>query len=520
MKAISIKRLAEFCNGKLVAGDADGATGDRPRFLPFLQDEIKGIVTDSRKDVAQKAFVAIKGENFDGQAFVREALGKGAACVVVSDREGWEKGLYGDRAILTDDTLTALGDIAAAYLREEMPGMRRIAVTGSVGKTTTKEFIHAVLASEYKAEKTPLSHNNEIGLPSTALSLPDDTEIFVAEMGMRGSGQIRYLENIVRPEAAVITTIGNAHLELLGSRENILKAKMEICLAGARLPAGKPFRLVVNGDNDLLGDLPRLREIAAGYGAGAPGSSGLEIVTFGQNSSADYRATEAICGENGINYLLICPEGNFHVSLPLQGEHNVYNTLAAIAAGGLFGIGPEKAIAALKRYAEECGGENSVRQRIVKLAGGRIVLIDDAYNAGPESMPASLSVLGGIKADIRIAALGDMVELGPRSPEFHREIGKIAAATCDRLFTVGEKSQGYIDGWRESKPADDGSAKRFSDTEAAFSAISRYLDKALGNAPGKSPDEARGEGTAAVLVKGSHIMHMDRISRLLEEKYK
>ena len=295
---------------------------------------------------------------------------------------------------------------------------------------------------------------------------------------------------------------------------------MEICLAGARLPAGKPFRLVVNGDNDLLGDLPRLREIAAGYGAGAPGSSGLEIVTFGQNSSADYRATEAICGENGINYLLICPEGNFHVSLPLQGEHNVYNTLAAIAAGGLFGIGPEKAIAALKRYAEECGGENSVRQRIVKLAGGRIVLIDDAYNAGPESMPASLSVLGGIKADIRIAALGDMVELGPRSPEFHREIGKIAAATCDRLFTVGEKSQGYIDGWRESKPADDGSAKRFSDTEAAFSAISRYLDKALGNAPGKSPDEARGEGTAAVLVKGSHIMHMDRISRLLEEKYK
>ena len=497
MISVTVKELAGYCGGKYIPGAGRYAA--------------KSVVTDSRKPVKDGAFIALKGENFDGHAYVRDAMKAGAACCVVSDESGWEKGEYGPRAVMVEDTQKALGDIAAGYLQKYYPAMRRFAVTGSVGKTTTKELVHAVLASRFKAEKTPLSHNNEIGLPMTALSLPADTEIFVAEMGMRGFGQISYLENIVHPEAALITTIGNAHLELLGSRENILKAKMEVCKGGARLGKGKRFKLIVNGDNDLLKNQAELKRIAEGYGC-----KKLDIITFGMDPSLTYRATEAVSGEYGINYLLICPEGNFHVDLPKPGEHNIYNSLAAIAAGSLFGIGPEEAVEAIRRYESVSGGENSVRQRKVVLAGGKLIVIDDAYNAGPESMPASLKVLGGITADTHIAALADMVELGPDSPKFHFEVGRTAAKYSDRLYTVGEKAKEYVRGWysacnggQSPVPQTDGSAASFDTTDEAFGAIKPFIDAEL--SAGRS---------VAILVKGSHIMHMGHISKLLEDAYR
>ena len=493
MISLSVKELAGFTGGQYFPGSG--------------RYRVKCVVTDSRKPVKGGAFFALIGENFDGHNFVRAANEAGAACCVVSDRDGWEKGLYGPRAVLVEDTQKALGDLASGYLQKYYPHMRRIAVTGSVGKTTTKELVHAVIASAFKAEKTPLSHNNEIGLPMTALALPEDTEIFVAEMGMRGFGQIRYLENIVHPEAALITTIGNAHLELLGSRENILKAKMEVCIGGSRLKRGKAFKLIVNGDNDLLKQQDKLRSIAAGYGC-----KKLELITFGLDPSCTFRATEAISGEHGINYLLICPEGNLHVELPLPGEHNIYNSLAAIAAGSLFGISAQAAVAAIRKYAEESGGEKSVRQRKVVLAGGKLTVIDDAYNAGPESMPASLKVLGGITAGRHIAALADMVELGPDSPKFHFEVGRTAAKYCDSLFTVGEKAKEYVRGFEDVKKGKKGSAEAaqsYMTTDEAFRSIKQYIDNEF--AAGRS---------VAILVKGSHIMHMGRISQLLEEAYR
>ncbi|MBO4325874.1 MAG: UDP-N-acetylmuramoyl-tripeptide--D-alanyl-D-alanine ligase [Clostridia bacterium] len=488
MYTLTVKELAGFCGGKYRPGAGRRRVGS--------------VVTDSRKPVKGGAFIALKGENFDGHNYVCAALEAGAACAVVSDAEGWESGRFGEYAVFVGDTQKALGDIAAGYLQKYFPKMRRIAVTGSVGKTTTKELVHAVLASGFRAEKTPLSHNNEIGLPMTSLSLPSDTEIFVAEMGMRGFGQITYLENIVHPEAALITTIGNAHLELLGSRENILKAKMEVCRGGARLPRGKAFKLIVNGDNDMLKDKDRLRSIAAGYGCRK-----LDIITFGLDPSSTFRAAETVSGEHGINYLLICPEGNVHVDLPLPGEHNIYNSLAAIAAGSLFGISAKQAVSAIRRYAEESGGEKSVRQRKITLAGGRITVIDDAYNAGPESMPASLKVLGGITADRHIAALADMVELGPDSPRFHFEVGRTAATYCDRLFTVGEKAKKYVNGFKSVKRT--AKTESFGTTDEAFASVRKYID-----------GELSAGRTVAILVKGSHIMHMGRISQLLEEAYK
>ncbi len=496
---MKFKEIARFCGGKY-SGNITNVV-------------VNGIATDSRGDVNGKAFVALVGENFDGHNYVAAAIEKGAKCAIVSDRKGFEEGRYGRRAILVDDTLKALADIAEGYLKEYLPDMRRIAVTGSVGKTTTKELVHAVLASEFKAEKTPLSHNNEVGLPMTALSLDPGTEIFVAEMGMRGFGQISYLEKIVRPEAAVITTIGNAHLELLGSRENILKAKMEVTLGGARLPKDKPFKLIVNGDNDLLRDTENLRKIAAGYGC-----ENLDVITFGLGPTSTFRAAETVCGEDGVNYLLICPEGNVKVSLPIPGEHNIYNSLAAIAAGSIFGISASEAVEAIVNYAAHSGGDRSIRQRTVKLLDGRITLIDDAYNAGPESMPASLKVLHGIKADVHVAALADMVELGPRSPEFHREVGRTAAKYCDKLFTVGEKALDYAKAFNETaaettagapvaKPAAESLAA--AEFDAVFAALQAYIDPTLET--GK---------TVAILVKGSHIMEMGHISKLIEGAYK
>ena len=479
MKRTTLKQLAAFCGGEYL--------GSHPRRT------VNAVVTDSRKAVRGGAFLALKGENFDGHAFVAKALDGGAVCAVV------------DNAILVKDTLSAYADIAAGIMQRDLASTRRIAVTGSVGKTSTKELTHAVLASAFRAEKTKANHNNEVGLPQTVLALPADTEIFVAEMGMRGFGQIRYLENIVHPEAAIITTIGNAHLELLGSRENILRAKMEVCLGGARLPADKPFRLIVNGDCDLMKDRAALRAIAAEYGC-----DNIEIITFGQDAACDYRATEVISGEHGINYLLISREGNCHVDLPLPGEHNVYNSMAAIAAGALFGIAPEDAAEAMRRYAEENSGVNSLRQRTVRLAGGRLTLMDDAYNAGPESMPASLKVMAGFTADRHIAALGDMVELGPKSPEFHKEVGRTAAAQCDAIFTVGEKARDYVTGFKAAAGKNAAkSAQCFDTTDAAYAAVKEYIDREF--AAGR---------TVAILVKGSHIMHMGRISARLEEDFK
>ncbi len=493
MKRTTLKQLAAFCGGEY--------PGSHPRLT------VDAVVTDSRKAVKGGAFLALKGENFDGHAFVGKALAGGAVCAVVDDADGARAGKYGDNAILVKDTLAAYADIAAGVMARDFPKTRRIAVTGSVGKTSTKELTHAVLASAFRAEKTAANHNNEVGLPQTVLALPLDTEIFVAEMGMRGFGQIQYLEHIVHPEAAIITTIGNAHLELLGSRENILKAKMEVCLGGARLPANKPFRLIVNGDCDLLKDRAKLRGIAAGYGC-----KNIEIITFGQDAACDYRATEVISGEHGINYLLVSREGNCHVDLPLPGEHNVYNSMAAIAAGALFGIAPEDAVVAMRAYAETNSGVNSLRQRTVKLAGGRITLMDDAYNAGPESMPASLKVMAGFTADKHIAALGDMVELGPKSPEFHLEVGRIAAGYCDRIFTVGEKAKAYVTGFDAAVKTRGKAVKcaeSFDTTDDAYEAVKAYIDREL----------AAGH-TVAILVKGSHIMHMGHISARLEEDYK
>jgi len=502
MRSLSIGEIARLCGGKYTGNNPERMCGE--------------IVTDSRKLSENCVFVALKGERFDGHDYVDKALENGAAVAVVSDIDRFgntgkscegNTGKSGETAIsreiiIVPDTLIALGNLAAAYLAKYFPEMRRAAVTGSVGKTSTKEMCAAVLAAGFKTRKTPENFNNEIGLPMTVFGLDPDTELFVAEMGMRGLNQINYLARIVMPEAAVITNVGSAHLELLGTRENIRRAKMEIVTPGDPLTGEKPFILAVNGDNDLLSDREALLQLAKEYGR-----ENLKIISFGMKPGNEFRATEAVGGSEGLNYLLICPEGNFQVHLHVPGEHNIFNSLAAICMGYAFGIPVKDAVEVLNRYGTE-GGDQPLRQKQETLAGGRLTLMDDTYNAGPESMEASLKVLKSVPAAVHMAALADMLELGEKSPEFHRKTGKFAAECCEKLFFAGNFAGQYLEGAGKyselsGKPV---KAACFPDSTAAADAVCREIS-----------DELAAGNTVAILTKGSHAMHMERISRKIRE---
>ena len=492
MKKLSIGEIARLCGGKYIGNKADRLCGE--------------IVTDSRRLSEDCVFFALKGERFDGHDYVEKALSGGAAVAVVSDIDrfaGGGKDGNGEM-IIVPDTLTALGNLAASYLAGYFPDLRRAAVTGSVGKTSTKEMCSAVLAAGFRTRKTPENFNNEIGLPMTVFGLPEDTELFVAEMGMRGLNQINYLTRIVMPEAAVITNIGSAHLELLGTRENILRAKMEIVTPGAPCSPEKPFILAVNGDNDLLSDREALISLANEYGR-----EHLRIISFGMKPWNDFRATEAVGGSEGVNYLLICPDGNYQVRLHVPGEHNIYNSLAAVCLGYAFGIPVETSVEVLNRYGTK-DGEQPLRQKQEVLAKGSLTLMDDTYNAGPESMEASLKVLKSIQAKVHIAALGDMLELGEKSGEFHRKTGKTAADCCDKLFFAGNFAGQYLEGAenRAESPGKTVNAACFPDSARAAEAVCETLAKEL--AAGNS---------AAILVKGSHAMHMELISKRIRETF-
>ena len=292
-----------------------------------------------------------------------------------------------------------------------------IGVTGSVGKTTTKEFCYAVLSAFGNTLKTEGNQNNEIGLPNTLFRLDDATEYAVVEMGMSNLGEIERLTRAARPAAGIITRIGVSHLENLGSRENILKAKLEICYG---LPDGAP--LVLNADDDML---PKAK---------LPGR--LRPVWFGIDSpDADVRALNITAGDSGTDFLLSDREyGEFPVHIPTVGLHTVSDALAAYGAATRLGLDPARCATALSNYQT-----TGMRQNIVRKAG--ITIIEDCYNASPDSMRAALGVLESQEADRHIALLGDMLELGSVSEEAHRQVGEWAAeAGVDLLIAYGPRS--------------------------------------------------------------------------------
>ena len=397
MGKITLEQAAQWCGG---------VVADKYKDITFL-----GANNDTRKLQAGQLFVALQGVR-DGHDFIPAALEKGAAAVLCTHCDG------NYPAIVVQDTRIALGDIA----RQERLriGMQVVGITGSVGKSTTKEMIATVLQSTYRVSKTPVNHNNDIGMPMSILAMPEDTQIAVLEMGMNHFREIAYLTSIAKPDVAVIINIGTMHIEHLGSKEGILQAKLEI-LEG--MAPGKP--IVLNGDDELLWNLHDRQD--------------MNPVYFGVENTQAQVVAKNVAEESGnITYTVALNGEVYPVELPLEGRHFVLDSLAAISVGAQFGVPSEKIRQSLAAFQNMEG-----RQQIYQAKG--FTIIEDCYNAGPESMSAALAVLGN-RAGRKIAVLGDMLELGICTSSEHYKVGRIAAEKADLVFSYGPNSTKVQDG--------------------------------------------------------------------------
>ena len=384
---------------------------------PAADAEITSVCIDSRAIQPGCLFVAIKGENFDGHTFVRSALENGAAAALCSDEIPDAPG----PVVLVEDTVRAMGALAACNrARYSIP---LIGLTGSVGKTTSKDMVASVMNQHYRTLATEGNLNNEIGLPRMCLRLDSTYEAAVIEMGMSDFGEISRLTAIARPTIGLITNIGVSHIENLGSREGILKAKLEI-LEGMAPDAP----VVLNADNDMLmSAVDKLERPVVLYGI--------------DNPAAHCRAENIRQLDSELRFTLTYKEVKRDIILPTVGMHNVYNACAAFVCGILAGVTPDEAVAGLAAYVPD-----GRRQKFTRKGG--MVFIEDCYNASPDSIRASLSVLAS--ADCtgrRIAVLGDMLELGDYSQTAHTDCGRLVAENgIDCLLAYGEAARWYVEG--------------------------------------------------------------------------
>ena len=402
---------------------------------------IDHISTDSRDLSGNCLFVALEGERTDGHRYVAAALRGGARLAVVQKPVEGLTPEEESRLLRVENTFYAPLAIAAAYRSHY--SLLTVGVTGSVGKTTTKDFIAAVLSARYKTLKSQGNHNNEFGLPTTVFELDPSYQAGVFEMGMDARGDISRLTAVVKPDIGVITNVGVSHLERLGSRENILAAKLEITEGMAD---GSP--LILCGDNDLLAtvEMPRLQVLRYGIDA----------------SQLDARAEEIVTAEGETRFVIAWKDGRYPARIPAMGRHNAMNALAAFLVGVSAGMTPEEAAEALSGYAI-----SGMRQR-VRLWNG-IKVVEDCYNAAPDSMNAALDTLDGMECEGRkICVFADMRELGSASEESHRGIGRHAARVADKLLVYGPQSHLYVEGANEAGLAD---AQEYPDRPALTEAV-------------------------------------------------
>ena len=404
MEPITIKEILEAVDGKLMGEDVD------------LSMTVERVDTDSRNIHEGALFIPLQGERFDGHAFINESLEAGAAgCLFARDRTSYLPGKF---YIKVNNTQRALRDLARWYKnRFDIPF---IGITGSVGKTTTKDMVAAVLGEHFRVLKTEGNLNNDVGLPMTLLRLNRTHEICVLEMGMNHFGEIEYLSDIVEPDVAVITNVGDSHIEFLGSRENILKAKCEIFSH-----MKKDGLAVLNGDDELISTLR--------------GNLEFKSVWYGQSEGVDYRATDLVTdGESFLRCKVDSPKHHCDVEIPALGDHMVYPALVAGAIGEYFGMSEEEIVRGILHFAPTKMRMNIYRRQ------DNIVILDDTYNANPQSMRAAIEILSTGKSATKIAVLGDMFELGPLAPVLHAGVGEfVARSGIDYLVCAGELSK-YI----------------------------------------------------------------------------
>lgn len=411
MEAIKLSELLEAVGGTLLGSYQN------------TDAEISVVDTDSRKITPGGLFLPLVGERFDGHAYIKSALDSGAAgCLTAKEQEEYRADKFYVRVA---DTQEALRNLAIWYKsRFDIPF---VAVTGSVGKTTAKDMIASVLSSKYNVLKTEGNFNNNIGLPLTILRLEKEHEVCVLEMGMDCFGEIDYLGGIVKPDVGVITNVGDAHIERLGSRENIFKAKCEL------LPHVQPNGLLVlNGDDAMLSTLR--------------GNTQARAVFCGGGEGLEYRAEQT--GGDGISHIhchMITPAMDREVKVPALGAHMIYPCLIAAAVGEYLGLTPDEVEEGLLRFVPTRMRMNVLRTK------SDITILDDTYNANPQSMRAAISVLADGNSEWKVAVLGDMFELGSFAAPLHTSVGEyLGKVGINCLVAVGELAKHIAEGARES----------------------------------------------------------------------
>ncbi|MBO5129035.1 MAG: UDP-N-acetylmuramoyl-tripeptide--D-alanyl-D-alanine ligase [Oscillospiraceae bacterium] len=452
MGKLTLKQAAAWCGGWV-----------DPKYEDI---EFFGANNDTRVIQPGQLFIVLQGAR-DGHDFIPMAMEKGAAAVLCSRKVGDYP------AIIVDDPRIALGDIARQ--ERQRIGFKAVGITGSVGKSTTKEMVATVLEGSFRTAKTPVNHNNDIGMPMAILAMPEDTEVAVLEMGMNHFREMAYLSSIAQPDIGVIVNIGTMHIEHLGSIEGIRKAKLEI-LEGMAHNA----KLILNGDDRMLRSLPQ--------------KPVQEITYFGSDALCGVRAEEIQEQDGILGFYAAAKCHRFLVQMALEGQHFVADALAAVSVALELGVPPVRIQERLSMFRNLAG-----RQEIYEKNG--YTIISDCYNAGPESMTAALAVLGK-KPGRRIAVLGDMLELGDCAWAEHYRIGRIAVENADMVFVYGPNSdrvvKGAITGGMPETRA------RGFDTHEALAQALKFAAK-----PGD-----------VLLFKGSRGMHMENVLKLFLEEEK
>ncbi len=456
MKQITAGQIADWCGGQLLCGDA--------------QAVVTSVCLDSRQVQVGSLFVALPGERVDGHDYIENAVQQGASCVISQK----EIRVDGCAVILVEHSLKALQDAARGY-RKSMD-FHCVAVTGSVGKTTTKEFLYAVLSSTYPTLKTRGNLNSDSGMPLMAFELMPEHKAAVFEMGMNHKGEIAALTKVGRPDLAVITNIGVSHIEHLGSRHNILYAKLEI-----ERGLAKNGVMILNGDDELL--------------ASMEGKLNHKTVYFAiDNPNASYRAQNIHRGDGWTEFDAVTPVGTCRARINTVGRHNVLNAMAAVTVGLYSGISLADSVEALLNFEQA-----DMRQNIYEYKG--LTVFEDCYNASPDSMKAAFDTLSHAKGR-RVAVIADMLELGKFSQRMHETVGGYAAGGCDRLITYGEQSRYYRSAAQAAGMKEDCIYAADDATQAG-----RILLDIV-------------EVGDTILFKGSRGLHTEQVLEILKEEWK
>lgn len=455
MKNMDINEIAAAVQGKIIK---EGNL-----------EKCSKVSTDTRKISKGDLFIALKGENFNGNKFAREAINKGAYIAIVSevliDLDGISKS---SGIILVDDTLAALTRLSSYVLSKSK--VLTIGITGSTGKTSTKDLTAAALSYKFKVYKTKGNFNNEIGLPLSILEMPEDTEVAVLEMGMSNLKEINHLAGIAKPSIGIITNIGISHIENLKTRDNILKAKMEITDYFT-----KENTLIINRDNDMLKSI---------------NSDKFNVCGIGIDYGDCYAAKNIELLEDLIKYTCISNKTGeeYDFTLECPGKHNVLNSLLAIACARKLGLSFEEINEGFKNISR-----TSLRLEIIK--NHNYTVVNDCYNASPDSMISAIDVLKNIKGKRYIAVLGTMNELGEEAPNAHYEVGKyLKEKIIDKLYVLGDYSNKYAEGFG-------GQYEKAQDIEDLISLLLK--------------DVKEGD---VILVKASRTYKFERITEALTSK--